>query len=227
VIVSTCEAAGARLVEAHDGVEVGSKTVDGRTSIKLTTARAEYGWVQLGLRGAHQIANALVAVHLLEELARDRPIGPRAIIAGLRDVRWPGRLQLLATPSGKRVLLDAAHNPAGASALAAYLKREFPEPIPFVFGAMRDKDATEMLRILLPVSSAFVLTEPANSRARPADELASIVASLSSGCRIEIEPKPMAALERAWSYSPVVCAAGSIFLIGDLSEGLGTAVTNL
>lgn len=227
VIVSMCQAAGARLVDAHDGVDVGSKTVDGRTSIKLTTARTEYGWVPLGLRGAHQIPNALVAVRLLEELARDIPIGPLAIVAGLRDVRWPGRLQLLETPAGMRVLLDAAHNPAGTSALASYLKREFPEPIPFVFGAMRDKDAAEMLRTLLPVASSFVLTEPANIRARPADELAALVAALAPDCRIDLEPKPMAALERAWSYCPVACAAGSIFLIGELLEGLGQGVRNL
>ncbi|HEV3216671.1 MAG TPA: folylpolyglutamate synthase/dihydrofolate synthase family protein [Vicinamibacterales bacterium] len=227
VIVSMCEAAGARLVDAHDGVEVESRTAEGRTSIKLTTARAEYGWIPLGLRGAHQIPNALVAARLVEELARDIPIGPRAVAAGLRDVRWPGRLQLLETPGGKRVLLDAAHNPAGAAALAAYVTREFPEPIPFVFGAMRDKDAAEMLRILLPVASAFVLTEPANNRARPAGELASLVASLAPERRIDVEPKPIAALERAWASRPVVCAAGSIFLIGELLEGLGAGVTNL
>jgi dihydrofolate synthase/folylpolyglutamate synthase len=227
VIVSMCAAAGASLVDAQNGAEVGSRIVDGRTSISLTTARAEYGWVPLGLRGAHQIPNALVAVRLLEELARVTPIGPRAIVAGLRDVRWPGRLQLLETSGGKRVLLDAAHNPAGASALAAYVTRECPEPIPFVFGAMRDKDAAEMLKILLPVASAFVLTEPATSRARPADELASLVASLAPDRRIAVEPKPMAALEHAWKYCPLVCAAGSIFLIGELLDGLGPGVTNL
>ena len=132
-----CDASGARLVDSQNGVDVGSKTMDGRTSIKLATPRAEYGWIPLGLRGAHQIPNALVAARLLEELGRTLPIGPQAIVAGLRDVRWPGRLQLIETAEGRRVLLDAAHNPAGASALAAYLKREFPEPIPFVFGAMR------------------------------------------------------------------------------------------
>jgi dihydrofolate synthase/folylpolyglutamate synthase len=227
VIVSMCEAARARLVDAHDGVDVGSKTVDGRTSMTLTTARAEYGWIQLGLRGAHQIPNALVAVRLLEELARDTPIGRRAIIAGVRDVRWPGRLQLLEVSGGRRVLVDAAHNPAGAAALAAYLKRECPEPIPFVFGAMRDKNATDMLKVLLPVASAFVLTEPTNNRARSAEELASLLTALAPGWRIDIEPKPIAALERAWSYCPLACAAGSIFLIGELLEGLGPGVRNV
>jgi dihydrofolate synthase/folylpolyglutamate synthase len=222
-----CEAAGARLVDSYEGIELESHTTDGRTSITLTTAKADYGRISLGLRGAHQIPNALVAVRLLEELARRIPIGPNAIVTGLRDVRWPGRLQLVETSAGKRVLLDAAHNPAGAEALAAYLKREFPEPIPVVFGAMRDKDATEMLKALLPVASRFVLTEPGNSRARSADDLASLARALAPGARIETEPKPMAALNRAWTYCPLVCTAGSIFLIGDLLEGLGPDVRDL
>jgi dihydrofolate synthase/folylpolyglutamate synthase len=227
VIVAMCEGAGARAVEAHAGVEVESKTVDGRTSIKLKTERASYGWIPLALRGAHQVSNALVAVRLLEELGRKAPIGLGAIVSGLRDVTWPGRLQLVETADGKRVLLDAAHNPAGASVLANYLKREFGEPLPFVFGAMRDKDATAMLKILLSVASAVVVTEPSNSRARPAEELASLVRALAPQCRIEIEPRPMAALERAWAYRPVACAAGSIFLIGDLLDALGPGVRNL
>jgi dihydrofolate synthase/folylpolyglutamate synthase len=222
-----CEGAGARAVEAHAGVEVESKTVDGRTSIKLKTERASYGWIPLGLRGAHQVSNALVALRLLEELGRKAPIGADAIVSGLRDVRWPGRLQLVETAEGNRVLLDAAHNPAGASALANYLKREFPEPLPFVFGAMRDKDATEMLKILLSVASAVVLTKPDNSRARSAEELASLVRGLAPQCRIDTEPRPMAALERAWAYAPLAVAAGSIFLIGDLLDALGGGVRNL
>jgi len=168
-----------------------------------------------------------VAVRLLEELGRKAPIGLDAIVSGLRDVTWPGRLQLVETAEGKRVLLDAAHNPAGASALANYLRREFGEPVPLVFGAMRDKDATEMLKILLSAASAVVVTEPSNSRARPAEELASLVRGLAPQCRIDIEPRPMAALERAWAYRPLACAAGSIFLIGDLLDALGPGARNL
>lgn len=227
VIVALCHAAGARVIEAHDGVELESNTSDGRTSVKLKTGRADYGWIRLGLRGAHQIPNALVAVRLLEELSAGTPIGQAAIVAGLRDVQWPGRLQLLETTGGRRVLLDAAHNPAGAAALATYLTREFPEPLPFVFGAMRDKDAGEMLKILLPMASGIVMTEPGNSRARPAGELAALARTLAPACRIDVEPRPMAALERAWTHGPLVFAAGSIFLIGDLLEGLEPRSTNL
>lgn len=223
VITRTCAAAGARLIDADDGTEMESKIADGRTSIKLKTAAAEYGWIPLGLLGAHQIPNALVAVRMLEELGRLFPVGHDAIIAGLRDVRWPGRLQLIEAAKGRRVLLDAAHNPAGASALAAYLAREFPEPLPLVFGAMHDKDAAEMLKTLLPCAAVVVVTEPGNSRARPAGELAALARTLAPTLRIEVERNPMAALDRAWTHGPMACAAGSIFLVGDLLDGLGAA----
>lgn len=226
VITRTCGAARARLIDAHDGIEMESKAADGRTSIKLKTAAADYGWIPLGLRGAHQIPNALVAVRMLEELGRLLSVGRNAVIAGVRDVRWPGRLQLIEAAKGRRVLLDAAHNPAGASALAAYLAREFPEPLPLVFGAMRDKDAAEMLKALLPSAAVVVVTEPGNSRSRPAGELAALARTLAPNCRIEIERNPMAALERAWAHNPMACAAGSIFLVGGLLDGLGPAARN-
>ena len=65
---------------------------------------------------------------------------------------------MIEVPGGRRVLLDAAHNPAGASALADYLKREFPEPLPIVFGALRDKDVSLMLKALLPAASTMIMT---------------------------------------------------------------------
>jgi dihydrofolate synthase / folylpolyglutamate synthase len=221
VITGACTAAGARVIHARDGVEMERETVDGRTSIRVKTSAADYGWIPLGLRGTHQVANALVAVRMLEELGRLFPVGRDAVIAGLRDVQWRGRLQLVDAGGGRQVLLDAAHNPAGAAALAAYLEGEFSAPLPIVFGAMRDKDVAEMLRILLPAASVFVATEPGNSRAWAADELAALARTIAPGSRIEIEGHPMAALERAWTHNPVACAAGSIFLIGDLLNGLG------
>ena len=177
--------------------------------------------MQLGLRGDHQVPNALVAVRLLEQLERHLPVTAASITAGLRDVRWPGRLQMLELPGGRRVLLDAAHNPAGAWALASYLKREFPEPLPIVFGAMRDKDVSLMLKTLLPVASVIVMTQPDTPRAHDAGELATVARTLSPAAKIEVESDPARALERAWSYCPVICAAGSIFLVGNLLERIG------
>jgi dihydrofolate synthase/folylpolyglutamate synthase len=227
VIVSMCELAGARFVEADAGVRIESTSEDGRASIHLITKMRDYGWVPLGLRGDHQVPNAVVAVRLLEELEHLLPIMPAAIAAGIRDVRWPGRLQMLQVPGGRRVLLDAAHNPAGAWALASYLRREFPEPLPIVFGALRDKDVSLMLKTLLPAASTMVMTEPATPRALSANELAAIARKLSFATKIDVVPDPVHALERAWTYCPVVCAAGSIFLVGDILAALGPGARDL
>ena len=218
-VAAAGDAAGAWLVDAMDGVIVGAGTATYPSSITVKTPTRDYGRLTPGLRGAHQIPNAIVALRLLEELSRTVPVSPDAIVAGLSDVEWRGRLQLVETAGGRKVLLDAAHNPAGAAALSAYLTQEFP-PLPLVFGAMRDKDASEMLRILLPAASMLVVTEPGNARARPAAELAALARSIAPACRIEVEPDPMAALDRAWNEQSMICAAGSIFLIGDLLNGL-------
>ncbi len=227
VLVSMCELASADFVEADDGVRLERTSEAGRTSIRLATRRRDYGVVPLGLRGDHQVPNALVAVRLLEELERQLPVTAASITAGIRDVRWPGRLQMVEVPGGGRVLLDAAHNPAGAWALARYLKREFPEPLPMVFGALRDKDVSLMLKALLPAASTIVMTEPDTPRAHRADDLAAIASKLSPDAKIEVEPDPARALERAWRHCPVVCAAGSIFLVGKLLAGLGPDARDL
>jgi dihydrofolate synthase/folylpolyglutamate synthase len=163
----------------------------------------------------------------MEAMARQLPLTPDSIVAGIRDVRWPGRLQMLETPNGRRVLLDAAHNPAGTWALAAYLTREFPEPLPIVFGALRDKDVSLMLKMLLPAASTMIVTEPASPRAHTAEELAALARKLSPTASIELEPDPVRALERAWTHCPVVCAAGSIFLVGNLLAALGPTARDL
>ena len=227
VLVSMCELGGADFIEADAGVRVVATSADGRTSIRLATPLRDYGRVQLGLRGDHQVPNALVAVRLLEQLERDLPVTAASIAAGIRDVRWPGRLQMIGLPGGRRVLLDAAHNPAGAWALAGYLKREFPEPLPIVFGAMRDKDVTLMLKALLPVAAELVMTEPDTPRAHDAADLAAIAHKLSPAATVAVEPDPARALERAWMHCPLVCAAGSIFLVGNLLETIGPGARDL
>jgi dihydrofolate synthase/folylpolyglutamate synthase len=226
-IAEACARVGAELVEADRGAVVQTTAQGGRTSMRLATPAREYGWIPLGMRGEHQATNAVVAVRLLERLEGIFPVVPEAIIAGLRDVRWPGRLQMIANQEGKMVLLDAAHNPAGAWTLAAYLRREFPEPIPIVFGAMRDKDVALMLKTLLPVAARLVATQPRMARAMPAAEVAAIARRLAPGAPIEIEPEPRVALARAWTHCPVVCAAGSIFLVGALLDELGPSAREL
>ena len=85
---------------------------------------------------------------------------------------WPARLEWLRVPPNGELLLDAAHNPAGAAALASYLQDTGSKKLPIVFAAMADKDLKSMIAALAPVASAFIATTVPNSRARTADQLA-------------------------------------------------------
>ena len=124
----------------------------------------------LALEGAHQRHNAAVAVALLEELSRDGvAISDAAIRDALTHVRWPGRLEHFSV-GGTPVLIDAAHNPAGATALAAYLEEHGWRDATLVFGAMADKDVRGMLEALLRpahVWGRLVCTTASTARALP------------------------------------------------------------
>src|SRR2546423_10572527 len=105
----------------------------------------------IGLAGAHQRVNAGVAVRVLQVLdERGVAVPHDAIAAGLGDPRWPGRPDRRPLSVGRPLLLDAAHNPAGAVALASYLKADGGGPRPLVFAVMKDTALAEMPAVLLP-----------------------------------------------------------------------------
>jgi dihydrofolate synthase/folylpolyglutamate synthase len=220
VVRRVAEERGAILIEAARDTRCRSELVDGRARVTIETPHDTYGPVLLGLRGEHQVANALVAVRLLEA-ARDRGvrIDRAAIEQGLAAAQWPARLELLTLEGGRRVLLDAAHNPEGARALAAYLRRWHPEKPPLVLGVMRDKNVGEIVRTLVPLVSQVIATAAPTPRARPADDLAAYIRD-AGVTRVIVEPDAERAIERALELSPTVCVAGSIFLVGAVREGL-------
>ena len=147
--------------------------VEGRARLTLATPSGSYGPVTLGLRGEHQVGNAIVAVRLLEvAAARGIPISRDAIEQGLADSRMAGSTRTAHLEHGRRVLLDAAHNPEGARALAAYLTRWHSERPPLVIGVMRDKNVAEIAHTLLPVVSSVIATAAPTPRAMPAADLA-------------------------------------------------------
>ena len=136
-------------------------------------ALAPYAPLRIALRGAHQVANAAVAVRVLEQLDRQGvSVSAAATRLGLEQVAWPGRLEVRRLPDGREVLLDAAHNADGALALRDYLASSAPRPM--VFAAMRDKDAATMIETLAPVVSAFVMTRASNARSSDPSTLAEL-----------------------------------------------------
>lgn len=218
VIARVAATRGAHLVEAEAGVQW-SRTLlpDGRTELTLRTPEADYGAIRLALRGRHQVANAIVTVRLLEEarLAGLR-VAPEAIVRGLSETSWPARLQEVTLPDGRRVLLDAAHNPAGAATLAEYLREVAAPRLPIVFGAMRDKDVTEMMRTLEPCASHFVFTQARSPRAMPVPGL--VDQSRRAGILVPVVavPDTLGALDHALQLASFAVVAGSIFVIGEL-----------
>jgi dihydrofolate synthase/folylpolyglutamate synthase len=171
----------------------------------------------IGLAGEHQRANAAVAVGLLRVLdARGIRVTARAVATGLAHPGWPGRLELRHLPDGRDILLDAAHNPAGAAALASYLAADAAAPRPLVFAAMRDKDVAGMFAALLPAVSHLVVTRASNARSADPDVLAREARRVAPALPIAIEPALADALAVAWRASHRIVVAGSIFLLGDV-----------
>ena len=215
-------AVGATFVDAGADVAVRSHGDAGLNRLEaLDTPRARYGPLTLALRGRHQLSNAAVAVRLMEEL---RPAGirvPRAAIErALTDVRWRGRIELVDCAPGRRMLLDPAHNVAAAAALGAYVTGIYPSGLPFVFGALADKDAGGMLEALGGAANRIICVPIDSPRARPAAEL--VAAARASRCDVPIESaaSPPAGLSSAWRTGRVAGVTGSVYLVGEVLRAL-------
>ncbi len=205
----------------------------------IVVALPGLGETRIGLRGRHQAANAAVADALLDALATAgiASVGPEARRQGYREVRWPGRLELIETSIGsadrsvRDVLLDGAHNPAGAAVLARALDdlrpvltagdEASPPPITLLLGTMADKDVAGVLAALAssPVARAakVVCTQVDLPRAQPAARLAKGWAAVVPGSRPEAVVPVAAALERVLAEAPgPIVVAGSLYLVGEV-----------
>ena len=189
----------------------------GRDAEIIEASAADADGFVVGLPGVHQRTNAGVAVRLLRLLDACGVSVPReAIAAGLAEPQWPGRLETRRLADGREMLLDAAHNPAGAAALASYLKAAESGRRPLVFAAMKDKSVREMFAALLPVVDRLIVTRASTKRSADPEMLAAIAREVEPSMPIDVEPAVADALSRAWRASPRIVVAGSIFLLGDV-----------
>jgi dihydrofolate synthase/folylpolyglutamate synthase len=219
-IERVCAERHAPLVDAADGVTIARTRKEGRIELSIRTPVAQYGPLVLGLRGDHQVENALVAVRVLEAAAaRGLPVVAAHLAAGLERARWPARRQLLDVPGRGQLLLDGAHNPAGTAALAAYIESEWPAGIPLVFGAMKDKDLPRMLAPLGAVARPLIVARAPGARAAAPADIAA--AATAVGVDAVIVEDVDAALTAAWSHSGTIAVGGSLFLAGRVLELLG------
>jgi dihydrofolate synthase/folylpolyglutamate synthase len=185
--------------------------------------------VESALVGRHQLRNVALAVAAAEELSKQGVAGVTAesIERGIRETRWPGRFQIVPARVGwPEIVLDVAHNPAGAWALRSALSERYDDrPLIFVFGAMRDKAISEMTEILFPLAERVIATRAENPRSASPEEIQQ--AGSRTGTEIEAVTEVEAALERARDASSpaaVVVVTGSIYLVGEAMRLLGVRV---
>jgi dihydrofolate synthase / folylpolyglutamate synthase len=179
------------------------------------------------LAGRHQLRNVALAIASAEELSKKGLAGitPESIERGIQETRWPGRFQVVPAGAGwPEVVLDVAHNPAGAWALRSALsERNDDRPLIFVFGAMRDKAISEMTEILFPLAVRVIATQPGNPRAASPEEIQQ--AGSRTGAEIEAVSEVRAAMGRARACAAagaVIVVTGSIYLVGEVVGLLGT-----
>jgi dihydrofolate synthase / folylpolyglutamate synthase len=219
VIEETCRAQQASYISVPDMVEASFSLDDGRTlaAFRSRTTDRALADVSLALRGRHQIDNAAVAFQLLEEIdRRGIRVDLASTRAGLTHAAWPGRIEPIAW-HGASVILDAAHNPAGARALRQYLDDAGWRDVTLVLGVMKDKDLTGMLSALLPIAATIICTTPPTPRALPADALAAHASAIAPpDLEVMVMAYPADAIAAAARPGARVVAAGSIFLIGPL-----------
>jgi dihydrofolate synthase / folylpolyglutamate synthase len=164
--------------------------------------------VRCPLAGAHQVQNAATAVLALMALS----VPSDAIQRGIANTAWPGRLEYVSEVP--KIVLDGAHNPAGARALADYIRTFcLGREVWIVYGAMRDKSVQEITEILFPLASHVILTAPSQPRAVRPDALINACDHSS----VEIASSVGNAVERARSAPPgaIVFITGSLYLVGE------------
>jgi dihydrofolate synthase/folylpolyglutamate synthase len=184
------------------------------------------------LVGRHQLRNIALAIAAAVELKTQGMVGitPETIADGVRETHWPGRFQVVA--GSPELVLDVAHNPAGAWALRSTLSSAYPDfgngrEITLVFGVMRDKAMREMAEILFPIASRVVVTRADNPRSASASEIREAAGRVSGGSDIEDCVDVSAALGRAKEVAGaggLIVVTGSIYIVGEAMRMLGLRI---
>jgi dihydrofolate synthase/folylpolyglutamate synthase len=243
VIAAVADASGSRLIQlgrdfdftyhpprhledrpAQGSIDFVNLTAAGPAQNGQTTAAAtQYCNLPLGLLGAHQGANAAVAVATLGELrSQGWSIPESALRRGLADVQWPARLEVLRRRP--TVLLDAAHNVASVIAFLQAIEESFTaRRRVLIFATTRDKDARGMLELLLPRFDEVILTRYANNpRGAPLEELEALAGPISTQ-RLTICPDPPSAWRQACvevGPQDLLAITGSFFIAAEMRTAM-------
>jgi dihydrofolate synthase / folylpolyglutamate synthase len=220
VLKGKCRESGVEPIWATNDIKIKKYDEDPAypiRSISFKTARGNYPNIVLGLAGNHQTVNASLAIAVAEILRDDYEfkISDDDIWLGLETARHRGRLEFW-----RNFLFDGAHNIAGAKALREYLDEFVHQPITLIFGAMRDKDLSEIAEILFPKAENLILTRPDNPRSMEIAELMSFVPVDFDKEKIiaaETVEKALSVASRH-SMNGIICVTGSLYLVGEAQK---------
>lgn len=195
-------AAELEMTIAREGLEFGvadRRLALGGQLLSLRGLGGEYGELFLPLHGAHQAHNAAAALAAVEAFlgaGEDGPLDIDTVRAGFAAMDSPGRLETIR--SSPTIILDGAHNPAGAKALATALSEDFSfDQLVGVVSILSDKDVGAILAALEPVLSSIVVTQNSSPRAMTIDELANEAVEIFGGDRVDVEPRLDDAIDAA------------------------------
>jgi dihydrofolate synthase/folylpolyglutamate synthase len=209
-------------IDAPEALQVIERTAREKGApLTRSTAQDPSDAPPTSLLGDHQKINAALAVATVENLQAQIPVPDAAIRTGLASVSWPGRLQLIQERDGRKILLDGAHNTAGAQVLRATLEKDFVGVRPLlIFGALADKRWVEICEILAPVAANVITVPVASDRTANAAELAAAFCQVRPGLPAAAAPNLDTALD-ACKDKPFVVITGSLYLVGEALEKLG------
>jgi dihydrofolate synthase/folylpolyglutamate synthase len=194
-----------------------------RQQAPLTVVTEPASQYEIGLAGEHQKMNAALALAVVQLLQSQVPVAESAIREGLKTTRWDGRLQTVQQEDGRIILLDGAHNPAGAQTLAAELHTRFPNRKPaFILGTMADKDYAAICHWLAPVAAKIFLSPIASDRGADPQWLADCCRHSNAAAEVVVCQNIAQALAQAAQESLVV-VTGSILFVGEAMQELGLA----
>lgn len=228
-VVERAEQVGARIAfEGNDFGVVAREVAVGGQQVSLRGLAGDYPDLFLNLHGAHQAHNAAIALSAVEAFlgGGERRLSQEIVQEAFAEVTSPGRLEIVRR--SPTVLVDAAHNPAGAQALATALAEEFAfVKLVGVLAILGDKDATAMLEALEPVLEEVVISRSTSPRAMDPAALGALAEEIFGEHRVYVVPDLPSALDRAAELADDggvgggVIATGSVTTAADVRMLLG------
>lgn len=224
VIRGKCREVGVEPIWAIPNVKLIEDLGGGLLYLSFITKKTNYK-VDFWMRGKHQWTNATLAIHVAEIL-RDFnfKIPKESIENGLGNAEHKGRLEFF-----QGILFDGAHNIAGAKALKDYLDEFIEQPVTLIFGAMRDKDLTEIAATIFSKADKLIFTKPDNPRSLDASELMNFLPAGFDAKKVfqteTVEEALRIGRENSGNGN-LLCVTGSLYLVGEARKILNNEFEN-